>query len=1116
VIEMNGEEATGRKDRHIFRMAKESGGDPGGAEAGVDSGRRNFIKTAALVGGALALGSAVAGAGNSSTVATPPPSVVLAHVEGEAVNPYPLSEPENIIYSACLVCHNHCPIKVKHEDNGDVWMIQGNPYSPVNLVPWLDYSTDPRQAALIDGKLCPKGNAGVQIHYDPYRIRTVLKRAGPRGSNKWRTIPFNQAIQEIVNGGYLFKDIGEDQYVPGFKDVIALRDPDLAASMAKDVVAIWQKKMTVDEFKQKYADHLDVLIDPDHPDLGPKNNQFLFYASRIEGGRVEFSQRFTYQAVGSINWTDHVSICELSYLDGWARSSMQYNPKATMPIPPNSFENHGKNALVNGKWQYGSTQFRPDYLNAEFIIIWGSGEFEANFGPVAESELITRAYVERGLKIAVIDPRATKAVSKAWRWFPINPDGDLPLALAMIQWIIANNAYDAQFLSNANKAAALATGYKSWTNGSWLVVIEPDGTPGKLARASDLNLPVPQGANPDDYFVISSKGQLVAFDPNDSNNPAYGDLFVDTTVNGVHLKSALQLVYEQASSKSIEEWASIAGLSPDDVVTLAREFTSHGHKAATVHYRGTVAHTNGYYTAHAIAILNLLIGNPDFVGGIYPPGPSWSADSGAFDLTSFPGQMTPFGVMISREGVEYEQTTLFNGYPAQRPWFPYTWGIYHEWIPAAYNGYPYPVKILWIHMANPVFQTPAGHLLIPMLQDVNKIPLIIADDIVLGESTIYADYVFPDGSYLEQWAVQGLLPSNLPAKATEVRQPAAIPLTETVTINGEEMPISMEAVMIAIATALGLPGFGDDVFGPGMPLKRPEDFYLKMVANVAAGSGPGDEVPDASDEEVQLFLSARRYLPSSVFDPGKWQRAVGDWWRKVIYVLNRGGRFNSISDVYEGNFMKHAWAKLFTVYDEPVALGRNSVTGKRFSGVPVYEPPSYQDGSPLPYDNYPLYGLTYKSIFTGKRTIPEYWSQYSLLPENYVVMNPETASALGLKDGDLVKVTSPTVPDGTIDLGPMGTYTVKGRVLTQEWIIPNAIEVVMNYGHWGYGGADAVIDGELIKGDARRTKGLNVGIVYLEDRFMPGSPLTDPIGGQVVYFDNRVNLVKLSEQIVTS
>ena len=83
------------------------------------------------------------------------------------------------------------------------------------------------------GRFARRVKSGVQTLYDPYRLRKVLKRAGPRGSNKWRAISFEQAIQEISEGGQLFADIGEKRVVPGFKEVIRLRDAKLAKASGR-------------------------------------------------------------------------------------------------------------------------------------------------------------------------------------------------------------------------------------------------------------------------------------------------------------------------------------------------------------------------------------------------------------------------------------------------------------------------------------------------------------------------------------------------------------------------------------------------------------------------------------------------------------------------------------------------------------------------------------------------------------------------------------------------------------------------------------------------------------------------------------------------------------------
>jgi tetrathionate reductase subunit A len=193
-------------------------------------------------------------------------------------------------------------------------------------------------------------------------------------------------------------------------------------------------------------------------------------------------------------------------------------------------------------------------------------------------------------------------------------------------------------------------------------------------------------------------------------------------------------------------------------------------------------------------------------------------------------------VKLTREASgAYEQSTFFarDGYPAKRPWFPTTSDVYQEIIPAAYAGYPYPIKILWLHYGTPVLATPAGHLQIEMLQDTEKIPLFIATDIVVGETSMYADYIFPDISYLERWGNPlGTSPVIL-TKNTKIRQPVVAPIPEIVEIDGEPMAASMDALMLAIAKRLRAPGYGKNGFAPGVHFNRPEDLYLKQVANVA-------------------------------------------------------------------------------------------------------------------------------------------------------------------------------------------------------------------------------------------------------------------------------------------
>ena len=1038
--------------------------------------RRQVLQAGALVAGGALLGDiGYRFTADAASVTPSDPSWV-----------YPLAQPENILYTTCLQCNTQCTLKTKSQ-NGILVKIDGNPYSPMNLFPHLSYSQTPADVAPVDGSICPKGQGGVQTLYDPYRLRMVLKRAGPRGSNQWQTIPFDQAIKEIVGGGQLFAEIGETRQVPGFKDVFVLRDAVLAKGMAADVSAIRSGKMTVDQFKTKYHDHLDVLIDPDHPDLGPKNNQFVFMGGRISPDRETYAQRFTFGALGSVNWYAHTTICEQAHHVAFQYATAQWGG-------------------AQG-WAKGTNHMKPDYMNAEFVIFWGTGFNEANFGPTPMSPRLSQAIVDKNLKIAVVDPRLSKTAAKGW-WIPVQPGGDLALALGMLSWILQNHRYDEPFLRNANQAAATASGELSWTNATWLV----NPANGKLVRASEA------GVGSDTQFVALVNGQPTAVDPGDTAHPVIGDLDVSTALNGLNVKSGFRMLADSVTAQPLSFYAEQSGVDANTITALAQEFTAHGKRAAIDFYRGPIKLSYGYYAAQAIIALNFLIGNVDHKGGLVPGGGGWDAMGGKsgqpFPLAKLhPNALTTFGVKLTREGSgNYETSTLFtrDNYPAKRPWFPLTGDVYQEIIPAAHAAYPYPIQILWLHYGTPALAAPAGHLQIPMMQDVEKIPLLISTDIVVGESSMYADYIFPDLAYPERWSnAIGTSPVVL-TKITKFRQPVVTPIPATVTVGGEAMPSSMDAVMLAVAEQLGTSGFGKDGFAAGVDLKRPEDFYLKQIANVAWGDGAGQQLPAASATELDLFRTARQHLGPAVFDEAKWQSAVGPMWGSVVTLLNRGGRFESADQAYKGNFVAHSWGKLLDLYSEPVATTKHAITAQRFSGVPMFRALESMDGKPVTFPaEYPLHLFTYKEIWGGQsRTSGNYAAQLALMPENFVYLNQVDAQKLSLVDGDIVRLQGPSF-SGEFAVGSGPNAQVQGKVKVIQGIRPGAVMVSWSYGHWAYGARDIVINSQTIKGEAIRGKGLVPNPAMAADGYLKDVSLTDPIAGDAAYTGSQVKLVKL-------
>jgi anaerobic selenocysteine-containing dehydrogenase len=81
--------------------------------------------------------------------------------------------------SGCMGCHGGCGILV-HVVNGKAVKLEGDPDCPNN-----------------EGKLCPKGRAGLDLLYHPDRLKYPLKRRGVRGEGKWGRISWDQALDEI-------------------------------------------------------------------------------------------------------------------------------------------------------------------------------------------------------------------------------------------------------------------------------------------------------------------------------------------------------------------------------------------------------------------------------------------------------------------------------------------------------------------------------------------------------------------------------------------------------------------------------------------------------------------------------------------------------------------------------------------------------------------------------------------------------------------------------------------------------------------------------------------------------------------------------------------------------
>jgi len=75
---------------------------------------------------------------------------------------------------------------------------------------------------------------------------------------------------------------------------------------------------------------------------------------------------------------------------------------------------------------------------------------------------------------------------------------------------------------------------------------------------------------------------------------------------------------------------------------------------------------------------------------------SLSKPGNPFDMKKMhPGKTGSFGIKLSKEKSRYENTTHFNGYPAKRPFYPFTSNLYQEVLPAASAGSSASMRNRW-------------------------------------------------------------------------------------------------------------------------------------------------------------------------------------------------------------------------------------------------------------------------------------------------------------------------------------------------------------------------------------------------------------------------------------
>jgi anaerobic selenocysteine-containing dehydrogenase len=370
--------------------------------------------------------------------------------------------------------------------------------------------------------------------------------------------------------------------------------------------------------------------------------------------------------------------------------------------------------------------------------------------------------------------------------------------------------------------------------------------------------------------------------------------------------------------------------------------------------------------------------------------------------------------------------------------------------------------------------------------DETKLPLLVSISPLIGEVAAWADYVLPDSTYLEKFAVPGI-PWRV-NKGSAFQRPVvgkfdgkSLGVTTANGGVGNKIPVNAKndytpalpdtkAVLdihIGLAKTLNLPGVGNnallDSYGyPVGHLNNSWDWAKSILQNLA--NSAKSDYPGITVEEI----------------------------------LSKGGVFDAPGKEYQGDKLSYQYANTIRIFADPVARTKDSVTGKYYSGIAHYRAPTHSDGTSIIDSGYPYRLITYKTVHHGQgRTNINPWLML-MIPENWVEISARDATTLQVVTGDRVKVISASNTSGII-----------GKAKVTQGLMPGVVAISHHYGHWEQHSHPIQVNGAATQYDPSRGAGVQPTQIMRTDKKYPNVSLQDPIGGSCSFYDTWVKVSKV-------
>ena len=551
-------------------------------------------------------------------------------------------------------------------------------------------------------------------------------------------------------------------------------------------------------------------------------------------------------------------------------------------------------------WEFG----QPDWDRTKLFVMFGVAE-DHDSNPIKIGIGKLKA---RGARVISINPIRTGYSAVADDWIGITPGTDGLLIRSLIHCLLEAGKVDLDYLAQWTNAPLLVSEAEGAEKG--LFVRNAESQPFVIDRRTGSPAPWDgKGVEPD--LGAEWQGSRTVF-----RHMVEEYLKPECAPEAVAARCGVTAGRIRALA------AELASVAFDQAITLDRPWTDfrgnahadmRGRPVSFHAMRGISAHSNGFQTARALHLLQIILGAVETPGSyrLKPPYPKPVEAHPTPHFVTTPGKPLTGPHLGYVRGPD-DLCLLPDGSPARID-KAFSWenpfsahGLMHMLIPNAHAGDPYRIDTLFLYMANMAWNSSMNSIrVMEMLTETGPdgeylIPRIIYSDAYASEMVAYADLILPDTTYLERHDCISLLDrpiSDPDAAGDAIRWPVVEPDRDV---------RCFQSVLLDLGARLGLPGmvnedgsakYADYADYIVNHQRRPGVGPLMGFRGDGTATGRGAPNPEQMVRYIEAGAFHQAHVPETAAYMKPWNVAYQDWAVKLgLYETPQPYLFNIWSE----------------------------------------------------------------------------------------------------------------------------------------------------------------------------------------------------------------------------